>query len=445
MSGITKFLTGLLGIIALLACISTVGIIGYSLSGAGSKNAETAINNVKNEISSDVTEVSVDNDNVSTEASGDNDGLTNTEVTGQNTNDNGSELSQNNNGSELPQNNNGSELPQNNDESNSAGVSATPQSIVESSGTDEGKEPTSTKTGSTDPSHIHVYKDIVIKKATCLEAGQTRFVCPCGDEYVVDTLSTGHVPNDEWEVIKAPTKNTTGQRVKRCLYCDEIIVSETIPELGEDDKDTPKHEHLYVANTEREATCTLAGLRKHTCSCGDFYTESIPAVGHVGGKWVTTTESTVTTEGTKEVRCEVCGALLDIKKLPLVIPTPSASASASASGSSSPSQSQKPSPTPHSHTYSSYVVTPATCTEKGVRSFICSCGDSYAESIELDANNHKYNPTFVAPTETQQGYTIYTCVRCNFSYKDNYILPLTNKGEDSIASASPTPSASSEP
>lgn len=180
----------------------------------------------------------------------------------------------------------------------------------------------------------------------------------------------------------------------------------------------------------------MAGLRLHKCSCGDFYTESIPALGHVAADWEENEAATTSSSGTATKVCVVCGQVLDVKSVPALSPSPSASASPSAaatgsSASSSPAAtdaktSPSPSPTPHVHNYQTYVVTPATCTEKGVRSYVCSCGSSYSETIDLDLNNHKFMATFVAPTETQQGYTIYTCLRCNYSYKDNYIMPLSN-------------------
>ncbi|MCR4788608.1 MAG: hypothetical protein K5888_08475, partial [Lachnospiraceae bacterium] len=209
-----------------------------------------------------------------------------------------------------------------------------------------------------------------------------------------------------------------------------------------------EHHHLYVSTTERQPTCTLAGLRKLTCECGSFYTETIPALGHVAKDWEVAQAAAVGVSGTEQRVCAVCGAVLDMRSIPALQPSPSPASSASASSSAgtsaspaaspasgtasssspgasaSPKTSPSPSPTPHVHKFQSYVVTPATCTEKGVRSYVCSCGSSYAETIDLDLNNHHFVATFVPATETQQGYTIYTCSRCNYSYKDNYVMPL---------------------
>lgn len=40
------------------------------------------------------------------------------------------------------------------------------------------------------------------------------------------------------------------------------------------------HKHTYTTTKETPATCTIAGTRTKTCSCGDVKTETIPAKGH---------------------------------------------------------------------------------------------------------------------------------------------------------------------
>ncbi len=40
------------------------------------------------------------------------------------------------------------------------------------------------------------------------------------------------------------------------------------------------HTHSYTSEITTPATCTTAGTRTYTCSCGDTYTEAIPAIGH---------------------------------------------------------------------------------------------------------------------------------------------------------------------
>ena len=70
------------------------------------------------------------------------------------------------------------------------------------------------------------------------------------------------------------------------------------------------HEHVYTSEITKEPTCTEAGEKTYSCSCGDTYTEDIPARGHqeekVAGKEDSCTETGLT-EGTK---CSVCGTVL---------------------------------------------------------------------------------------------------------------------------------------
>ena len=64
----------------------------------------------------------------------------------------------------------------------------------------------------------------------------------------------------------------------------------------------------------------------------------------------------------------------------------------------------------HAHSYTSEVTTAATCTENGVRTYTCSCGDSYTE--EIPATGHNYSCT-----ETDDSY-VYTCENCGDSYTE---------------------------
>ena len=50
--------------------------------------------------------------------------------------------------------------------------------------------------------------------------------------------------------------------------------------------------------------------------------------------------------------------------------------------------------------------------------FVCEFDDLCA------ASGHDYEETVIAPTETEQGYTLHTCKRCGDSYKDNYTDPV---------------------
>lgn len=414
MNGILKVLTAILGVLAVIACLATIGIVGYSMT----NNSNTSQNNhTKGQPDTIPSDVAFDGD--------------------------------------------GNLVVQ---------ASAVPTMTPEPDGsTDAGTIPAPTPASTDVSNHVHDYQETVVKKATCYSAGQMKYTCSiCGDEYYVDIMSTGHVP-DDWEVVRKPTATQEGLRVKKCIYCDEIVASEPIPvEMTSGSNGaaaaspTPAHIHQYTATTEREPSCVLAGLRRYSCSCGSFYTEMIPAPGHIASDWTTVEEPTSTMLGRQQRTCVVCGVVLDSRPLNTVSASPSASAGASASAgttatasatataktSASPSASANasasPSPSAHKHNYVSYVLKEANCTERGIRSFVCSCGSSYAEPIERDLNNHTYRAVVIPATNTTQGYTIYTCIRCNSSYYDNYTPPLDPAYANAIAASTASPSATAQ-
>ena len=76
----------------------------------------------------------------------------------------------------------------------------------------------------------------------------------------------------------------------------------------------------------------------------------------------------------------------------------------------------------HTHNYTGKVTTPATCTEDGVMTYTCECGDSYTEVIK--ATGHKYVSTIVPPTTTDKGYTLHTCSVCGYKKIDTFTDPV---------------------
>ena len=118
------------------------------------------------------------------------------------------------------------------------------------------------------------------KDATCTEEGWVKYGCT----YESDRHATAPEHIDEW--------------------------TETIPALGHDWKDNGDanhicdRDHVTAAHTYgewttvKEATCTAAGQKQHTCTeCGHVETEVIPATGH---HWKDNGDGTYT--------CPDCGA-----------------------------------------------------------------------------------------------------------------------------------------
>lgn len=123
-------------------------------------------------------------------------------------------------------------------------------------------------------------KEIDRKDATCTEDGWVKYGCT----YESDRYATAPEHNYQW--------------------------TETIPALGHDWKDNGDanhicdRDHVTAAHTYgewttvKEATCTAAGQKQHTCTeCGHVETEVIPATGH---HWVDKGDGTHT--------CPDCGA-----------------------------------------------------------------------------------------------------------------------------------------
>ena len=69
------------------------------------------------------------------------------------------------------------------------------------------------------------------------------------------------------------------------------------------------------------------------------------------------------------------------------------------------------------HDYETETVD-ATCTENGVITYTCDCGDSYTE--EIPAKGHDYEGEVTVPTCTEGGYTTYICEACGDSYTADY-------------------------
>ena len=73
----------------------------------------------------------------------------------------------------------------------------------------------------------------------------------------------------------------------------------------------------------------------------------------------------------------------------------------------------------HEHSYTGKITTAATCTANGVKTYTCSCGDKYTESIA--ATGHKYNDGVVTtlPSCVAEGIKTFTCANCGDAYTEN--------------------------
>ena len=150
--------------------------------------------------------------------------------------------------------------------------------------------------------------------------------------------------------------------------------------------------HSYK-ETRTEPTCTAGGKLTKVCKyCGKKVEETINALGHSWSGWSTTTYPTCTAQGVEQRTCSRC------------------------------SKAETRYITALGHNYSSQwtIDKPATCSAEGSKSRHCTRCDAKTEVTAIAKIAHTYTSKVVKPTLTEQGYTLYTCSVCGYSYKDNY-------------------------
>ncbi len=171
-----------------------------------------------------------------------------------------------------------------------------------------------------------------------------------------------------------------------------------------------QHEYgkWYISQDE---TCTENGIKYRECTKCDISTPGhietgfVLATGHDFSSEGVVTPPTCGNEGYTTYTCKKC---LETKKENVVEAL--------------------------AHTYGEWVETlPATCTSEGEKSRACAlCSEGavgHVETASISALGHDYVLTVVAPTYTEEGYTLYVCARCSSEYKDNYTDKLKGKVE----------------
>ena len=89
----------------------------------------------------------------------------------------------------------------------------------------------------------------------------------------------------------------------------------------------------------------------------------------------------------------------------------------------------------HEHNYKSGVTTEPTCTEAGVITYTCACGDSYTATINAVGHSYSAQET-TEPTCTEAGVITYTC-RCGDNYTEE-IAAFGHSYENSQITTEPT-------
>ena len=172
-----------------------------------------------------------------------------------------------------------------------------------------------------------------------------------------------------------------------------------------------------------DATCTTQGYDEHICNewGGMNYNDNyVAAKGHSWDNGTVTKAATYTETGIKTFKCKDCGEtrteeIPSLDKtyhiLQVVAPTCTSEGYTIYECNEVPGLTYKGDFTDKTpHTYDEGVVTKeATIYEQGVKTFTCSaCGDTYTEDIPMVEKTWHKGDT-VAPTCTEQGYTVYIC------------------------------------
>ena len=193
----------------------------------------------------------------------------------------------------------------------------------------------------------------------------------------ITETTTSKVTESTTAAVQAPTEKATEKQTEKPT--EHPAQKPTEPA-------TQAHAHSYTATVTKQPTCTAEGVKTFRCSCGDSYTETISAAGHVFGAYVYNNDATETADGTETAACTICGAK----------DTRTAAGTKIA----------------HVHNYTAAVTKAATCAEEGVTTYTCSCGHSYTEPIAKTAHSfgdYIYNDD--ATTEAD-GTKTATCSVC---------------------------------
>ncbi len=282
----------------------------------------------------------------------------------------------------------------------------------------------------------HEYKATVVSP-TCVEQGFTFYTCKvCGDQskerdnYVAalgHTLAEGNLG----VITKNATCTEDGVRTFYCDVCGAAARSETITAIG----------HSYDEWTiTTPAGCETDGERQKVCAnCGDVVKESLPATGHAYGEWIVVAASTCYTEGTQKKVCSSCNSEVH-EKLPLDTnnhedwgePEHTNAPTCEGTGVDTYTclcgevRTEEVSATGHKVVVDAAVA--PTCTATGLTegSHCKTCGVTIVAQDLVQALGHNHIAVVTPPTCTDQGYTTYTCSRCDDSYIADYTDPVGN-------------------
>ncbi|MBR5278418.1 MAG: discoidin domain-containing protein, partial [Clostridia bacterium] len=130
--------------------------------------------------------------------------------------------------------------------------------------------------------------------------------CTCGEH-----LNESDHDDGAWKVTTPAEVGKEGEKELRCTVCNYLLDTDTIPAL------TPEHTHT----PENSSWQSNGNTHWKECACGEHLNES----AHDDGAWETVAQPQIGVNGKKELKCTVCGYVLDSDDIPALeeeTPTP---------------------------------------------------------------------------------------------------------------------------
>ena len=219
--------------------------------------------------------------------------------------------------------------------------------------------------------HLHTAEKTDGTPATCVQKGQTSYVCTCGKTLLECTVPmTEHTYSDEGTVVE-PTCTEEGYTLHICTVCGHEVVSDR----------TPKADHVTELVGAVEPTCSKRGYTgDFVCiNCGKVIEKgmSVRATGqHEWGNMEITKEPTVDKPGYVTMRCVNCNAKT-VEEIPAL----------------------------------GHVPLEYTYFDEDQHRAECTCGEEYY------FENHKWDAgvTVKEATADEDGEILYTCTVCGTS------------------------------
>lgn len=143
---------------------------------------------------------------------------------------------------------------------------------------------------------------VQINAATCTSDGADRRDCANCDYYETSTvLKLNHNFADSFTTDKTATCRQEGSKSRHCTR-NGCTAKASITAIA-------KLDHIYTSKVTQTATCTKAGIKKYTCSCGDSHTQAIAKKAH-SLTALKAVAATCTKAGkTAGKKCSVCGTV----------------------------------------------------------------------------------------------------------------------------------------